>query len=276
MTSPDRWFKAYAFDLDGTIYLGDRLLPGAADAIRGLKSFSRVAYVTNKPLQTPADYASKLTRLGIETSPRDVISSTDALIRFLALRAPSARLFVIGEPPLVRLLQLAGHPIAGDPDGVEFVVVAFDRGFSYRKLQVAFDAVSRGARLVATNPDPFCPTPEGGLPDCAAMLAAVEAATGVRAEAVVGKPSPHMAAAVLDRLGVPAGSVLMTGDRLATDIRMAKLAGMSSALILTGCPTLEEVQDSPDRPDYVLNSLAELLPAGMPDRPTYSTPILKR
>jgi NagD protein len=276
MTAPDRLYNAYAFDLDGTVYLGDRLLPGAAVVIAELKRCARVIYVTNKPIQTPADYAAKLTRLGIETSTQDVVSSTDALVGYLARNAPASRLFVIGEAPLVRLLQEAGHSIVDQAGGVEVVVVAFDRGFSYRKLQVAFDAVRGGARLVATNPDPYCPTPEGGLPDCAAMLAAVEAATGARAEAIVGKPSAHMSATVLDRLGLPPAGVLLAGDRLATDIRMAKQAGMASALVLTGASGLEEALRSPDRPDYVLRTLAELLPAGRPAHPAFSTPLVRR
>lgn len=144
---------------------------------------------------------------------------------------------------------------------MEVVVVSFDRTFDYNKLQVAFDAVRGGARIVATNPDAYCPTPDGGgLPDCAAMLAAVEVSTGVRAEAIVGKPSPHMAATLAERLGVPVRETLLVGDRLATDIRMANEAGMASALVLTGAASLEETLASRDRPDYVIRHLGELLP----------------
>jgi ribonucleotide monophosphatase NagD (HAD superfamily) len=121
---------------------------------------------------------------------------------------------------------------------VEVVVVSFD----YRKLKVAFDAVRGGARIVTTNPDAYCLTPDGGLPDCAAMLAAIEASTGAYAEAIVGKPSPHMAAALLDHLGVPARDTLLVGHRLATDVRMANEAGMVSALVLTGATGLEEAK----------------------------------
>jgi ribonucleotide monophosphatase NagD (HAD superfamily) len=104
---------------------------------------------------------------------------------------------------LIQLPSLAGYEAAQDAEGVEVVVVSFDRTFDYRKLKVSFDAVREGARIVATNPDAYCPTPDGGLPDCAAMLAAIEASTGVRAEAIVGKPSPHMAATLLDRGSEP-------------------------------------------------------------------------
>jgi HAD superfamily hydrolase (TIGR01450 family) len=266
--APDRLFEGYVFDLDGTVYLGDELLPEAKETLGELKERSNVVYLTNKPLETPADYAAKLTRLGVQTRPEEVISSTDALLLYLERHAPEAGLFVVGERPLVQLLELAGHDVVQNAEGVEVVVVSFDRTFDYRKLQVAFDAVRGGARIVATNPDAYCPTPAGGgLPDCAAMLAAIEASTGAHAEAIVGKPSPHMAAALLDRLGVPARDTLLVGDRLATDVRMANEAGMISALVLTGATGLEEAIGSADRPDYVIEHLGELLPASATHRP---------
>ena len=265
--APERHFDGYLFDLDGTVYLGDELLPEAKETLGELKARSNVVYLTNKPLETPADYAAKLTRLGVETSPEEVISSTDALLLYLREHAPEARLFVVGERPLVQLLGLAGYEVAQDASGVDVVVVSFDRTFDYRKLKVAFDAVRGGARIVATNPDAFCPSPDGGLPDCAAMLAAIEASTGASAEAIVGKPSPHMAAALLERLGVPARDTLLVGDRLATDVRMANEAGMASALILTGATGLEEVRGSPDPPDYVIEHLGDLLPTSGTHRP---------
>ncbi len=265
---PDRIFDGYVFDLDGTVYLGDELLPGAKETLAELKRLSRVVYLTNKPLQMPADYAAKLTALGIETSPEEVVPSTDALLLYLRGQAPGARLFVIGEKPLVDLLRAGGYEVL-DHDGVNVVVVSFDRTFDYRKLKVAFDAVRGGARIVATNPDAYCPTPDGGLPDCAAMLAAVEASTGVAAEAIAGKPSQHMARTVLERLGLPARDTLLVGDRLATDVRLAKRAGMAGALILTGATTLDEALGSGDRPDYIIEDLRELLPSG--DEPGAAT-----
>jgi HAD superfamily hydrolase (TIGR01450 family) len=257
---PDRIFAGYVFDLDGTVYLGDELLPGAKETLDELKRVSKVVYLTNKPLEMPTDYAAKLTRLGVETSPEEVVSSTDSLLLYLGRHAPGAHLFVVGEPPLKRLLADAGYDVVDEADRVDVVVVSFDRTFDYAKLQTAFDAVRAGARIVATNPDAYCPLPGGGgLPDCAAMLAAVEASTGARAEAIVGKPSRHMADALLERLGVPARETLLVGDRLATDVRMAKHAGMAGALVLTGATSLEEAQGSADRADYILGGLAELL-----------------
>jgi NagD protein len=141
--------------------------------------------------------------------------------------------------------------------------VSFDRTFDYAKLLAAYRAIRlHGARLVATNPDPYCPTPDGGLPDCAAMLAAVEACTGATAEAIVGKPSRQMAAAVLDRLGIGAAGAVMVGDRLATDVAMARSAGMTGVLVLTGATSQADLATAEpgSLPDYVIQTLPELLP----------------
>jgi NagD protein len=258
--APGKLYGGYILDLDGTVYLGDELLPGAREALAELKSRASVVYLTNKPLYLPANYAEKLTRLGVQTSAEEVVSSMDALLLYLKDHAPNARLFVVGEPPLIGLLESAGYEVTGDPHKVEVVVVSFDRTFDYRKLKIAFDAVNAGARLVATNPDAHCPSPDGGLPDCAAMLAAIEASTGAQAEAIVGKPSQHMVAVLLEKLGVPAKDTLLVGDRLGTDVRMANEAGMASALVLTGATSLEEALSSQDKPDYIIDGLGELLP----------------
>lgn len=269
---PTRMFGGYVFDLDGTLYLGDHLLPGAADTVAAIRAAgSRVAFLTNKPLETTETYAAKLTDLGIPASAPEVVSSTDALLRYLLQHAAGARLLPISEPLLAGMLRDAGFTtldhIGDDPTTADVVVVSWDRTFDYAKLVAGFRAVRAGARIVATNPDPFCPTPDGDLPDCAAMLAAIEASTGVRAEAIVGKPSPHMAATLLDRLALPADDTILIGDRLMTDVRMAQEAGMASALVLTGATSASALADSPVIPDYVLGGVAEVLPPGpgLPD-----------
>ena len=140
------------------------------------------------------------------------------------------------------------------------VVVSWDRTFTYHKLERAFRAVRHGARIVATNPDPYCPSSDGPLPDCAAMLAALEACTERRAEAIVGKPSQHMAEAVLSRIALPAADVAMVGDRLLTDVAMARRAGMVAVLVLTGATSREDLAaGGPMQPDLVVDDLAQLI-----------------
>ncbi len=257
---PERRFAGYALDLDGTVYLGEKLLPGAAEAISSLRQDgSRLVFVTNNPLHTGVEYAEKLRRLGVPASPAEIITSLDAMVGYLAQHRPGAPVVTVAEPLVDRTLAAAGHPIAERPEDASVVVVSFDRTFDYRKLHAAFRAVRAGAAIVATNPDPYCPTPDGGLPDCAAMLAAVEACTGRRAEAVVGKPSAHMAETILGRLGLPAADAAMVGDRLLTDVAMARAAGMGQVLVLTGATTAADVADARVRPEHVIASLADLV-----------------
>ena len=266
---PTRLFGGYVFDLDGTLYLGDHLLPGAAETVAAIRKHgARVAFLTNKPLERPAAYAAKLRDLGIPAEAAEVVSSTDALLRYLREAAPGARILPIAEPLITELLHETGFAIVplDEPERADLVVVSWDRTFDYAKLLSAFRAVRHGARLVATNPDPFCPTPDGDLPDCAAMLAAIEASTGARAEAIVGKPSAHMAATLLERLALPADDTLLVGDRLLTDVRMAQEAGMVSALVLTGATGPDDMLRSPVTPDYVLAGIAEILPPSPADR----------
>ncbi|MGB9757549.1 MAG: HAD-IIA family hydrolase, partial [Candidatus Bipolaricaulaceae bacterium] len=141
---------------------------------------------------------------------------------------------------------------------VEYVVVAFDRTFDYRKLNVAFQALRRGARFYATNPDRTCPVEDGEVPDAAAVIAALEATTGRKVEKVFGKPSRYMVEAALEILGLPPERCAVVGDRLETDIRMAKENGLIGILVLTGVTRPEDLEHSPLKPDYVLPSLAEL------------------
>jgi HAD superfamily hydrolase (TIGR01450 family) len=259
-SGPDRVHPGYVLDLDGTVYLGGEALPGAVATIDRLRTFgSRFVFLSNNPLERPAAYAAKLRAMGIPVGDDEVVSSIDALLGYLRNR-PARSILAICEPLLAGILTDAGHVLTDDPAAADAVVLSWDRGFTYDKLHRAYVAIRNGARLIATNPDPFCPTPEGGLPDCGALLAAVQVATGVRAEAVVGKPSPHIAAVALERLGVAAADAVMVGDRLETDVALARGSGMIAALVLTGATRLESVPPPPDGPDLVLDGLAQLIP----------------
>ncbi|HET7029453.1 MAG TPA: HAD-IIA family hydrolase [Candidatus Limnocylindrales bacterium] len=264
----ERRYPGYVLDLDGTVYLGGSPLPGAVDAIGRLRALgSRFVFLSNNPLWAPAAYAEKLRAMGIPVEDREVVSSIDALLAYLGDRPPE-RILAICEPLLTELLGEAGYALTDDPRAADAVVLSWDRGFTYDKLHAAYVALRNGARLIATNPDPYCPTPEGGLPDCGALLAAVEVASGVRAEAVVGKPSVHIARAALSRLGVPAGDALMVGDRVLTDVGLARAAGMTAALVLTGATALGDVPPPPHGPDLVLEGLGQLIPPSIEGSPS--------
>jgi HAD superfamily hydrolase (TIGR01450 family) len=251
----------YVFDLDGTVYLGEALLPGAAETIRALRvAGRRTLFLTNKPLERPADYAAKLTRLGVPTDVADVVTSTDSLVHYLERHQPGGPVLTIAEPLVGSLLVEAGHDVTEDPSLAAMVVVSWDRSFDYAKLERAFHAVRNGARIVATNPDPYCPGPDGPQPDCAAMLAALEACTERRAEAIVGKPSEHMAATLLARLSLPPDAVALVGDRLLTDVGMARRAGMCAVLVLTGATApVDLAATGAPQPDLVIEDIGQLI-----------------
>lgn len=254
-------YDAYIFDLDGTVYLGDALLPTAHETILKLRSLRRrTVFLSNNPTHTRQAYAAKLTRLGLPTPPEDVINSSVVMADFLRKRLPGARLFVVGEEPLCQVLQQAGFELVDSASQTDAVIASFDRTFVYHKLQTAFDAIRRGARFFATNADRYCPVPGGGEPDAAAIIAAIEACTNSQVEAVVGKPSFYMADAVLSLLQLAPDQCLMTGDRLETDVLMGLNAGMAAALTLTGATTAEMAAQSDIRPTYTIERLAELLP----------------
>jgi NagD protein len=254
-------YRACLFDLDGTLYLGDALLPAAAETLRTLRTRAvRTLFLSNNPTRTPADYAQKLTRLGIPADPADILTSSLVMVDFLNRELPGARLFVAGEPPLKSELVRAGFTETADPQSVDAVIASFDRTFTYAKLQTAFDAIRRGARFFATNADPYCPVPGGGEPDAAAIIAAIEACTNTKVEAVVGKPSAHMAEAILNLLDIPPDRCIMTGDRLETDVQMGLNVGMAAALTLTGATGEADLAESPIRPTYVIHQLDQLIP----------------
>src|SRR5262245_28745750 len=251
--------RGWLFDLDGTVYRGEALIPGADRAIaRPPAAGRRVAFLSNKPLQTRADYARKLTRLGIPTGDDDVINSSLVLARHLARLDAGAPVFVIGEPPLIAELRAHGFEVRPD-HRVRWVVIAFDRTFDYAKLNTALQAVRQGARLIATNPDRTCPTEDGEIPDCAGMIAAVEAVTGATVEVIVGKPSPIILETALARLDVPAADAVIVGDRIETDIVMGKRGGLATVLVLSGITRADDPRIAEVAPDAVVRSIGELM-----------------
>jgi HAD superfamily hydrolase (TIGR01457 family) len=255
-------FRGFIFDLDGTVYRGDQLIPGADRAVRRLRENGRkVVFLSNNSLEGREHCATKLARLGIPIPPEDVINSTFVMVNYLEKLSPRAKLFVVGEIPFVEELKRAGFQISDEPKGVEYVVVALDRTFNYQKLNLAFQAVRLGAHFVATNPDRTYPVEEGEIPGCGGMIGAIEAVTGKKVEVVVGKPSRMMIQAALEVMGFMPEDCILIGDSLDTDIRMGKDSGMATGIVLTGVTderTLEEYKHTSFQPDFVFQSIADV------------------
>jgi len=254
--------QGFIFDLDGTLYRGDQLIPGADEAVRCLRGLGkRLAFVSNKPIGTREEYAAKLNRLGIACSVDEVINSPLVLARYLQKHRPGAKCFPVAEEPVIKELLAHGLRISEDPKEIEVVVVAFDRTFDYRKLNIAYRASLHGAELIATNPDRTCPMPDYDLPDAACMIAAIEACTLRKVRPIVGKPSAIMLREGLEILGLKAGQCAMVGDRLETDMLMARRAGLAGVLVLTGVTSAADLASLRVKPDYVLRSVADIAAA---------------
>jgi len=274
--TPDRLYEGYVFDLDGTIYLGDELLPGAKRLVLKLRELGkRVVFLSNNPTKDPEQYSEKLTRLGLSTPPEEIVNTVVTMTQWLLQNHPDATVFPIGEEPLKDALRKAGIRISENPEEIDIVIASYDRGFEYRKLQIAFDAIwfHKRAFLVTTNPDRYCPFPGGrGEPDAAAVVAAIEACTGTKCRVNVGKPDPIMLKTVMGMVGLDAADCVMTGDRLYTEILMARNAGMPAAVVLTGETTPEMLNGEEEGgPDFVLDRIDRLVPQGMWDEFGWTT-----
>jgi arabinose operon protein AraL len=263
--------EGFIFDLDGTVYLGEKSLPGAVECIAGLRRMGkRILFISNKPLEPGRAYAEKLSRLGIPAVEGDIITSAFVLGYHLSHTSPELCLYVVGEPSLIAELRSHGLNVKDelfeqdsksviDPDGIDAVVIAFDRTLDYRKLNTAYQALVRGARFFSTNADKICPMPGGGIPDAGASIAALEHITGRKVELVAGKPSMLVMQVASQRLGLEPGRIMMVGDRLETDIIMGQQAGMQTAVVLTGVTKREEITGMAPPPDAVVENLGELL-----------------
>ncbi len=263
---PEKLYDGYVFDLDGTIYLGDELLPGARRLILKLRELDRrVVFLSNNATKDPRMYAEKLTKLGLETPAGEIVNTVVTMTGWLLQNHPDATVFPIAEEPLKNALREAGIKMSENPEEIDIVIASYDRGFDYRKLQIAFDAIwfHKRATLVTTNPDRYCPFPGGrGEPDAAAIVGAIEGCTGTKCEVNVGKPDPIMLKTIMGLVDLDVKDCVMTGDRLYTEIRMALDAGMPSAVVLTGETKAGDLEgESEALPDYALERIDHLIPA---------------
>ena len=247
-------------DMDGTIYLGGTLLPHALPFLSTLARLGiEHSFVTNNCSRSRAEYVEHLRDIGIEAKADSILTSAHATIHYLNANLPGAkRLFVFGTSGLCDDLRLAGFEMVDDrPDAV---IVGFDTRLTYERMCQTASWISRGLPYLATHPDRVCPTDRPiVLPDCGAMCALLETATGRRPDAVPGKPNPLMLEAVFAQHQLAPGEVALVGDRLYTDIRMARDAGAIAVLTLTGETNRTDVERCPpnQRPDLVVADLGE-------------------
>ncbi len=254
-------FDGFLIDLDGVVWIGREPVPGAPEALRALlEAGKRIVFVTNNPGRPPAAYAERLRGMGVEVGKERIVTAGIVTARLAAEAAgPDGSAFVIGAAALKEMVTAAGATLLEGESGREasVVVVSGHRGFDYEELLTAKLALDRGAALVATSRDPTMPMPGGEWPGTGAVLAAVETASGRRAE-IGGKPERHLFEMALEAIGDP-GRVAMVGDRIASDVEGGKQAGLETVLVLSGSSSREDAETANPTPDHVLDDLAGLL-----------------
>lgn len=250
--------RGFLIDLDGVVYTGSDVVPGAPDFFRLLRARSiPFLLITNNSSRRADQFAARLWEMGISVRPEEVLTSAQATAEFLGSSArPGSRAYVIGEEGLRSSLEAHGFSLVDDPEA-DYVVVGLDRGFNYQKLTIAIRAVLAGARFVGPNPDTTLPMEDGLCPGAGAFQAAISAATGVQ-PLIIGKPEPTMLSIGLRLLGCAPQEAAIVGDRLDTDVVGGQRAGLVTILVLSGVASLEAAAAAPIKPDYVLRDLAEL------------------
>lgn len=255
--------RCFLLDMDGTFYLGDRLIEGALRFVEVLREQGRdFLFLTNNSSKDSRQYAEKITRLGLPISAEKVLTSGEAAAMHLHRLNPGARVFVVGTPALEREFEARGFRLT--PEAPDFAVLGFDTTLTYAKLWRLCDLVRAGTPYIAPHPDTNCPTESGFMPDIGAIIAFVKASTGREPDVIVGKPNRLIVEKAAERAGVPVSALCMIGDRLYTDIALGATAGIPTILVLSGETHEAEVGDSPHQPDYVfsdLGAVAEYLSA---------------
>lgn len=254
----------YLIDMDGVIYRGSHVIPGAQQFIADLLQHAiPFRFLTNNSQRSRRDVATKLQRMGFAVEAEHVFTCAMATARFLAQQKPRGTAFVIGESGLVTALHENGYAIVDrDPD---YVVVGEGRTLNFEMVEGALRMILSGAKLIATNLDPTCPTEHGPRPGCGAVVALLEAAAGVRAFSV-GKPSPAMLRAARKEIGLTTDQTIVVGDTMETDILGGTQLGFHTVLVLSGGTRAEDLPRYPYQPDVVVQSIGELDHQGVIER----------
>lgn len=249
--------RGYLIDMDGVIYRGSELIPGAVDFInRLLREGIPFLFLTNNSQRTRRDVATKLARMGIPATENHVFTCSMATARYLARRKPGGTAFAIGEGGLLTALHRNGYSVVDHaPD---YVVVGEGRTVNLEMLETAVQMILDGSKLIATNLDPNCPTRTGTRPGCGATIAYLETATGTRAMSI-GKPSPIMMREARKELGVSTSETIMIGDTMETDILGGVQMGYRTILVLSGSTGPTDLERYAYAPDIMIESLADLV-----------------
>ena len=262
--------RLFVLDMDGTFYLGDRILPGAAEFLQAVKAAGKeYLFFTNNSSRSPRDYMAKLARMGCPITRDEIMTSGDVTIRYLLTHCPDKTVYLVGTPPLMESFAEAGIRLVNEKPNLvvigfetaapdpKAVVLGFDTTLTYEKLSKACTFIREGAAFLATHLDINCPTETGFIPDCGSFCAAISLSTGKQPK-YLGKPFAETVEMVLDKTGYSAAEVAFVGDRLYTDVATGVKNGAAGVLVLTGETHPEDVAGSDVQPDAIFASLGEM------------------
>jgi len=243
-------------DMDGTIYKGKDIIPGAKEFIDFLQK-ERIPFVflTNNSSNTREYYFDKLTKMGFEVGKERILTSTIATVRFIKERRAGKKVFVIASPEVTKEIEESG--IKSHEEGADIVLLTFDRTITFDKINKAYHFIMNGAELIATHPDDLCPTEDAYDVDIGQFIHMLSYLTGT-APIIVGKPSMLMIEMAAGEMGVEKSRTMMIGDRLYTDMKMASNAGIDSVMVLSGEAKISDLEDSDMKPTYVVESVASI------------------
>ena len=255
--------RLYLFDMDGTLYLGERLYDFTIELLETIKSTGRrYLFMTNNSSKSVEDYIKKLAKLGITATREDFITSSQATAYYLKLHYPNHRLYVCGTQSLKRELEREGFIVTENLADVDCIVMGFDTELTFKKLEDVSRMLLTRENLpyIATNPDYVCPTEFGSVPDCGSVCDMIFNATGKR-PVVIGKPSPLMPELAMARYGYTKEETAVVGDRIYTDVKSGLNAGITGILVLSGETTPEILAKSEDKPHLVLENASAIIKA---------------
>ncbi len=250
-----RKIKLFVLDMDGTIYLGEKILPGAIEFVHTARETGRkVVFFTNNASKNPFNYVDKLNRMGFGAERCDVVTAGDVTIEYLKRNRPNESVYLVGTPALEESFKEAGIELS---EKANIVVSSFDTTLTYEKLVIACDLIRNGADFYCTHPDFNCPTENGFIPDSGAIAALITASTGAEPK-YFGKPYKETADMISELFGVPFSETAIVGDRLYTDIALGKNNGLMSVLVLSGETKIEDVNHE-NAPDIILDGIGEII-----------------
>ena len=256
-----RNIKLFLFDMDGTLYLGDNLYDFTVSLLETIKnSGGKYLFMTNNSSKSVVDYIKKLEKLGISACYDDFITSSQATAYYLKKHHAGQKLYVCGTNSLKEELKSHGFEVTEDIDDTECIVMGFDTELTFKKLHDVSKLLLTKPDIpyIATNPDYVCPTEFGSVPDCGSVCDMLYNVSG-RRPLFIGKPEPLMPQLAMEKIGANPSETAVVGDRIYTDIKSGINAGTVTILVLSGESTLETLNESPEKPDFVMQSAKEIL-----------------